>query len=168
MWCFKADRTSTNSTCSFPAWQVGLPPATPPPAPAPLCFLPLPVLLPSLPLPLPPLLLLLFLLPLLQLASSSCILVVIPTALAWQVWHKPLPGGAAAVLLVNNAGSPSDVSVELSLLNLACLGTGCVARDIWAHTDLGPVKGAFTAKGLGPHASAFIVVNGSTAAAARA
>ena len=48
MWCFQADRTTTNSTCSFAAWQV---------------------------------------------------------------WKKALPGGAAAVMLVNNGREVADVSV---------------------------------------------------------
>eukprot|EP01052_Picozoa_sp_SAG31_P006597 SAG31_NODE_304_length_18019_cov_10.386440_12_plen_127_part_00 len=108
-------------------------------------------------------------------------------ALAEQVWHKPLPFGAAALLLVNNDVMPQDVSVDLALLNVSCevptttvtraslarrrvagddnnasFANLCGVRDIWAHRDLGKVVGkAFVAKQLGPHASAFIVVNHS-------
>ena len=99
--CFKADRVTTNSTCSFATWQV---------------------------------------------------------------WSKPLPGGAAAVLLVNNGRETADVTVELAMLGVACAAGGtCRARDLWGHEDLGAVAGgSFTAKGLTPHDSMFVVVNGSS------
>ena len=68
------------------------------------------------------------------------------------------------MLLVNNDVMAQSVSVELSLLNASCVSAagGCVARDIWQHKDLGNIAGgSFIATGLGPHASAFIIVNGS-------
>ena len=81
-----------------------------------------------------------------------------------QVWSKPLPGGAAAVLLVNNGRETTDVTVQLAALGVPCAATGsCRARDLWEHKDLGAVPGAsFTAKGLTPHASMFVVVNSSS------
>ena len=100
MWCFKADRVTTNSTCTFATWQV---------------------------------------------------------------WSKPLPGGAAAVLLVNNGRETADVTVEFAMLGVACATSGaCRARDLWGHADLGAVGASFTAKALTPHDSMFLVVNRSS------
>ena len=50
---------------------------------------------------------------------------------------------------------PADLPPDM---NFRCADTGCPVRDIFAHRDLGPHRGGFTAKGLAPHDSAFIVV----------
>jgi hypothetical protein len=78
----------------------------------------------------------------------------------WQVWYKPLPQEAAAVLVVNNGNQVVDVSVELLTLNVSC--TSCHVSNIWNHRIiLAPVasRAKFMAKALTPHDSAFVVVS---------
>ena len=73
-----------------------------------------------------------------------------------QHWAKPLPGGAAALLVINSNQSHSqNVSVQLS----AVFGlTGAVrVRDVWAHTDNGTARGALTAT-VGAADSLFVVL----------
>ena len=67
-----------------------------------------------------------------------------------------------ALLLMNNANSPQDVSVEWTELpagTLHCPTTGCTVRDIHNHVDLHPSSTGFVAKGLVSHDSAFILVS---------
>jgi len=55
-----------------------------------------------------------------------------------QVWTKPLPGGGAAVLLINS--SPQQLSHSLNLTKLAIPPSphGYTVRDIWARSFLAP------------------------------
>ena len=85
---------------------------------------------------------------------------------ASMVWKKQLPDNKMAVLLMNNLNVTADVNIswhELpSDLNFRCSAGGCPVRDIFAHKDLGFFDGGFTAKGIAPHDSAFIVVQQCT------
>lgn len=60
-------------------------------------------------------------------------------------WYKPLPNGDTAVLLMNNADTPSLLTLEWDsvpgLLNPQ--GTSVAVRDIWNHVNLGVMAGAF-------------------------
>jgi hypothetical protein len=62
---------------------------------------------------------------------------------ALMLWAKPQPGGAVAVLLVNNHPSIaySNVKVELAEVGLDAAHTVAV-RDIWSHTDRADVTGS--------------------------
>lgn len=83
------------------------------------------------------------------------------TAGEWEVYAKPLPGGGAAVLVLNhaNAGKAVNVSVPLAALpGLACGAAGCAVRDIYAHADAGVVTDAFAVTNLPAHDSAFVTL----------
>ena len=80
---------------------------------------------------------------------------------AWEVWSKPLPGGGAALLVLNHAAAaPVDVTVDLaSVPRLACGVSGaCRVRDVWAHADAGAATGTFVAKAVGSHDSVFVTL----------
>jgi len=77
-----------------------------------------------------------------------------------QLWSKPLPDAKAAVLLLNPAPRPQDVSVPLAdVPHLAC-GGPCTVRDVWAQKDSAPVADRLELR-LGGHASAFYVLGPS-------
>ena len=81
-----------------------------------------------------------------------------------MIWKKEVAKGKVALLLMNNANSAQDVSVSWSDLpkgTLRCPSAGCTVRDIHTRKDLAPAATGFTAKGLGMHDSAFIMVSGS-------
>ena len=73
-----------------------------------------------------------------------------------QQWlHKPLPGGDAALLLMNNGVAAADFAVPLSALP-GWTAAAATTRDIWAHADLGTATGMVTVKAVGPRDSAFL------------
>lgn len=84
---------------------------------------------------------------------------------SWMVWTKALPpavGGAAraAVLLMNNAPRPANVSADLAAVHglpAGCGGAGCAVRDVWRRADL-PDRAAVLRAVLAPHDSALYVV----------
>ena len=81
-------------------------------------------------------------------------------AAAWQVWSKPLPGGGAALLILNHndAGSVS-VSVPLAgIPGLACAPASCAVRDVYAHSNNGSATGVFTAAAVPAHDSVFVTL----------
>jgi alpha-galactosidase len=82
------------------------------------------------------------------------------SAAAYEVWSKPLPGGAAALLILNhNAAGGVNVSVPLaSVPGLACAAASCAVRDVYAHADGGRATGAFTAVAVPAHDSVFVVL----------
>ena len=92
---------------------------------------------------------------------------------SWQIWAKPMAGGAQAVLVVNVADSPSTSTIAVQLAELNMSGPAAV-RDLWAHTDNGTVSAAFEVPaGLPAHGGAMVLLtpssstsSGSTAAAA--
>ena len=81
---------------------------------------------------------------------------------SWQAFYKPLqPAGAkTALLLMNHDTAAQDLTVEFSAVpGLSC--SRCAVRDIYAKSDLGVFAGSFTARGVGPHDSSFLVVTPS-------
>lgn len=79
----------------------------------------------------------------------------------WEVYAKPLPGGGAAVLVLNhaNAGKTANVSVPLGAVpGLACGAAGCKVRNIYTHTDAGVVSGSFSVNELPAHDSVFVTL----------
>jgi alpha-galactosidase len=59
----------------------------------------------------------------------------------YEVWMKPLSGGAKAVALFNRNEYPYAMTVQLSDVGF----DGAVqARDLWLHKDIGPLNGSFT------------------------
>lgn len=60
----------------------------------------------------------------------------------FEVWMKPLSGGARAVALFNRSQYPYPITASFDQLGIS----GTVhARDLWAHRDLGTLHGAYTA-----------------------
>ena len=86
------------------------------------------------------------------------------SARAWEVWSKPLPGGGAAVVVLNHQPSANaTVTVPwgaLPGLAAACTSGGafCAVRDLWAHANVGSFQEGFTISELAPHDSAFFTV----------
>ena len=61
----------------------------------------------------------------------------------FQVWAKPQPHGAVAVLAINgNATIAQTTTVPLAALSVS--STSVTVRDVWHHTDNGTIKGAVT------------------------
>ena len=79
----------------------------------------------------------------------------------WEVYAKPLPGGGAAVLVLNHADAGKHATVSLPLAavpGLACGAAGCKVRDIYAHADAGIVTDTFVVTSLPAHDSAFVTL----------
>ena len=78
------------------------------------------------------------------------------TPAAQQVWGKPLPGGAWAIIAINaNVNQSMSVSLPLSMLNLSGPVT---ATDIWAGGKPAPggaVAEKFEPPAVGPRDSGF-------------
>jgi alpha-galactosidase len=65
-----------------------------------------------------------------------------------QVWSKPLADGRQVILLLNATDHAADITATRSALGL----TGTYAlRDLWAHRDLGPFSGDYTARSVPAH-----------------
>ncbi|XP_042406706.1 alpha-galactosidase-like [Zingiber officinale] len=62
-----------------------------------------------------------------------------------QVWAGPLSGGRVAVVLWNRGGSPATITARWSDVGLPSYAAAS-ARDLWAHSTLGPFKGQLTAE----------------------
>ena len=81
----------------------------------------------------------------------------------WEVYAKPLPGGGAAVLVMNHGHTGAanvSVSVPLaSIPSLACSGSSCHVRDVYAHADAGTVSGTFSVPSLAAHDSVCVVLS---------
>ena len=65
----------------------------------------------------------------------------------YEMWMKPLSGGAKAVALFNRNGYPYPMTVEFSA---AGFNGPVQARDLWAHQDLGSLSGSYTVS-VPPH-----------------
>jgi alpha-galactosidase len=64
----------------------------------------------------------------------------------FEVWMKPLEGGAKAVALFNRSEAEYPITVQLKDVGF----DGAVhARDLWSHKDLGTLHGSYTA--MVPH-----------------
>ena len=77
-----------------------------------------------------------------------------------QVFTKPQPNGAVAVLFLN--GAPLNATASTFGIALSDLGlSGTVAvRDIWKRADLAKATGKFTTDAVAPHDSRFFVFGG--------
>lgn len=84
---------------------------------------------------------------------------------ATQGWYKPLPGGAVALLLVNNdpAASPRTVRADFARVpGLACAPT-CAVFDVWAQAPAAAPANGFFEAALASHDSAFVVLSAPAA-----
>ena len=80
----------------------------------------------------------------------------------WQQMAKPLPSGAAAVVVANNGFSVVTTQINLTAVpGLACAAGGgsCAVRDVHAHTDLGRFAGSVPVDNLASHDSVFYVIS---------
>lgn len=66
-----------------------------------------------------------------------------------EVWVKPLSGGARALLLFNRGTAPAEITATWEQLGYPAKLRAKV-RDLWAHKDLKPTAGSFTAT-VEPH-----------------
>ena len=77
-----------------------------------------------------------------------------------QIYTKPQPNGAVAVLFVNDAALNATASTfEIALSDLGLSGTVAV-RDIWKRADLTKATDKFTTDAVAPHDSRFYVFGG--------
>jgi len=94
------------------------------------------------------------------------------TVPASQSWYKPLPGGAVALFITNNAlDANASVAVPFSAFPagaLACAQAACDVFDVWAQAAAGSATGSFRADALAPHDSAFVILSPPALAAAAA
>lgn len=68
-----------------------------------------------------------------------------------------MPNGKVAVLLMNNAGSAQDLTLNFAdVPGLSC--SKCSVRDIWALKDLGSFQGSYVSKGQASHDAAFLML----------
>ena len=82
---------------------------------------------------------------------------------AWQVWAKPQPQSAVAVLLLNTHTAVQDLSLRLSnYVNTATPaggGGGVLVRDVWNRKGLGLVtNGTLSFPQVAPHDSVFLTL----------
>jgi alpha-galactosidase len=73
-----------------------------------------------------------------------------------EVWAKKLAGNAVAVVLFNRDTKEKNIAVSLLEIGLAHDSEAGV-RDLWAHKDLGRVKGAFAAR-VEPHSAVMVKI----------
>lgn len=80
---------------------------------------------------------------------------IVPDA---QYLYKPMnwEGTEAAVLLMNH-GNDTDLTLKFSdVPGLKC--SSCKLRDVWEKKDLGTFTGSYTAKAVGSHDAAFLMI----------
>lgn len=81
---------------------------------------------------------------------------------SWEVLSKPLPNGAAAIMVLHHAvEAPATIQLTWSdIPGLApCSSSGCSVRDAYAHADLGNFSTGFVVNGLDSHDSVFYIVS---------
>merc|ERR1712087_150105 len=79
----------------------------------------------------------------------------------YQIWAKPQPNGAWAVLLMNNDGN-STHGLTLDFTKVPGLNVnGVKLRSIWDKKDLGTFSNSYTAKDVLPFDSEFLMVTPS-------
>jgi hypothetical protein len=80
-----------------------------------------------------------------------------------QSWFKPLPNGAVALFITNNAlDANASVSVPFSAFpagTLGCAQAACNVYDIWLQAAAGSASGSFGVSALAPHDSAFVILS---------
>jgi alpha-galactosidase len=77
----------------------------------------------------------------------------------FQYLYKPMEanGAKVAVMLINHGNATADLKLDFAdVPGLAC--STCNVRDIWAHEDLGAMKGSYTAKAVASHDSALLII----------
>ena len=80
----------------------------------------------------------------------------------WQQMAKPLPNGAAAVVVANHGFGVVNTAINMSAVpGLACAAGGgsCAVRDVHAHADLGRFTGSVPVSALASHDSVFFVLS---------
>ncbi len=60
----------------------------------------------------------------------------------FEIWMKPLQGGAKAVALFNRSTQAHPITVQLASVGF---NGAAHARDLWLHKDLGTVHGSYSA-----------------------
>jgi hypothetical protein len=77
-----------------------------------------------------------------------------------QQIYKPLPGGRAAVLIMNHSAVPlQSVGVNLALIpGLTCVPGSCAVRDVWAHASRASATGTLPVPELLSHDVAYFLV----------
>ena len=78
---------------------------------------------------------------------------------AWpsaQYWHKPLSNGDTAVLLVNNADTAQDLSLQFGDVPGLSAGGKYALRDVNNKADLGTFTASFLAAGVASRDSVFL------------
>jgi len=60
-----------------------------------------------------------------------------------EVWARTLGDGSVAVALLNKGSSSTSITASLSEVKFPF--SKAKVRDLWAHKDLSPVSGSFTA-----------------------
>eukprot|EP01084_Bolivina_argentea_P126410 223831_1 len=83
------------------------------------------------------------------------------TMATWQVWGKPQNNGKWAVILLNfNGNSSADLTLDFS--KIPGMKSTVTIRSIWDKKDLGSFTNSYTAKGVLPFDSAFLMVTPSS------
>ncbi len=67
-----------------------------------------------------------------------------------QVWAKPLRNGTHAVVLLNRSAKADTISAYLSRVGIRT--DSASVRDLWSHSEIGKVKGRFSAA-VKPHSA---------------
>jgi hypothetical protein len=90
---------------------------------------------------------------------------------AQQVWAKPQPGGAVAVLLINGGGvnGTSEMQHSIKLADIGLKSGGAITvRDIWKKADAAPLAASVTAfepATVAPRSSSFWLLTPKSAQA---
>jgi hypothetical protein len=96
-----------------------------------------------------------------NLASDVCLgaSATMDNGEALLLWAKPQPGGAVAVLLVNNHPTATYTGVTFSTLEVGFAGAEAAIRDVWTHTDIGrSAGGVVTLEDVPARDSRFVVL----------
>eukprot|EP00483_Globobulimina_turgida_P001576 UN01578 len=79
---------------------------------------------------------------------------------SWQTWGKPQANGKWAVIMLNlNGDSAADLTLDFS--KIPGMKSTVTLRSIWDKKDLGSFTNTYTAKGVLPFDSAFLMVTPS-------
>lgn len=73
-----------------------------------------------------------------------------------EVWSRPLAGGGRALLLFNRGTAPAKITATWDQLDYPVKLRANI-RDLWAHKDLKPATGSFTAT-VAPHGVVMVKV----------
>jgi alpha-galactosidase len=52
-----------------------------------------------------------------------------------ETWVRELAGGSRAIVFVNRAGAPRQLSVRVDRIPRVPTASGYTVRDLWAHTE---------------------------------